>query len=37
MEQPQYTLFEREKVGARVPAARLGRLGTTIWSPLAGT
>ncbi len=35
MEQPQYNLFERQKVEADyVPLYELG-LGTTIWSPLA--
>jgi voltage-dependent potassium channel beta subunit len=36
MEQPQYNLFERQKVeGDYVPLYALMGLGTTIWSPLA--
>lgn len=36
MEQPQYNLFERQKVEADyVPLYDLMGLGTTIWSPLA--
>ncbi|MEP7240251.1 MAG: aldo/keto reductase [Devosia sp.] len=36
MEQPQYNLFERQKVEADyLPLYRLFGLGTTIWSPLA--
>nr|WP_314260922.1 aldo/keto reductase [uncultured Devosia sp.] len=36
MEQPQYNLFERQKVeGDYLPLYELTGLGTTIWSPLA--
>ncbi len=36
MEQPQYNIFEREKVeGDYLPLYELTGLGTTIWSPLA--
>ncbi|VAW18408.1 Voltage-gated potassium channel beta subunit [hydrothermal vent metagenome] len=36
MEQPQYNLFERDKVeGEFAPLYDLAGLGTTIWSPLA--